>query len=149
MTKATKTPTGSPKPGTFQPGHAPLPGVGRPRKTEDHRRVDELCRAHTADAVETIVNLMATGNSAIRLAAAEALLNRGWGRAPEKLQVSGPDERPVQIESTAPLGPSPADLFRLMVEETRAKALAQREAEEAARLAGRLDPDGETDRAIH
>ena len=61
-----------------------LPGIsgnpsGRPREVGD---VLEIARDHTEEAVETLVNLMRHAKSgAARGAAAQALLDRGYGKS--------------------------------------------------------------------
>jgi len=64
--------------GRFLVGVSGNPG-GRPREVGDVR---ELARAHTEEAVETLVDLMRHAKSdAARGAAAQALLDRGYGKA--------------------------------------------------------------------
>ena len=40
----------------------------------------ELARAHTVEAIETLVAMLQAESERTRVAAAEALLSRGWGR---------------------------------------------------------------------
>jgi hypothetical protein len=73
----------------WQPGHSGNAG-GRPKASLEIRA---LARQHTAEALNMIVKIMRNGRSdAVRLAAAEAILDRGvgspsagdhrpWGRA--------------------------------------------------------------------
>ena len=64
--------------GKFAPGQSGNPG-GRPK--DDHR-VAELARSYTVEAIDTLVELMRDGkDERIRGTAAQALLDRGWGRA--------------------------------------------------------------------
>jgi hypothetical protein len=74
---------------------------GRPRAIH---RVQDLAREYTEVSILALVHIVERGKSeSARVAAASALLDRGWGRAP--LTVTGPDgER---------LLPSPGDLVRL------------------------------------
>jgi len=51
--------------------------------------------AQTA-AVHTLVDLLRACSEAVRAAAAVALLDRGWGRPPTAVMVSGPNERPIE-----------------------------------------------------
>jgi hypothetical protein len=61
----------------FLPGQSGNPS-GRPRVEGEIR---ELARARGAEAIATLVTLMRTGIDKIRLEAAQALLDRGYGRA--------------------------------------------------------------------
>ena len=63
--------------GRFRAGHSGNAG-GRPR---DEYKVAELARSYTNEAIDTLVGLMrqAKGNR-VRGTAAQALLERGWGK---------------------------------------------------------------------
>ena len=64
--------------GQFKRGFSGNPG-GRPK---DEYKVAELARSYTVEAVETLVDLMRHGkDERVRGTAAQALLNRGWGKA--------------------------------------------------------------------
>ena len=66
------------KSGQFAPGQSGNPG-GRPK---DEHRVGELARSYTLEAIETLVDLMRHGrDERVRGIAAQALLDRGWGKA--------------------------------------------------------------------
>jgi hypothetical protein len=80
------------------------------------------------------------------MAATAYMLDRGWGKAPEKLQLTGVGEAAVRIEVSNPDHPGPAELFRLMVEETRIKQRAEREAAEAALIAKVIEHDAGDER---
>jgi hypothetical protein len=65
------------KSGQFAPGTSGNPG-GRPK---DEARVAELARSYTNEAIETLVDLMRNGrDERVRGTAAQALLDRGWGK---------------------------------------------------------------------
>ena len=63
--------------GKFLKGHSGNVG-GRPR---DEQKVAELARSYTREAIETLAELMRSGNDErVRGTAAQALLDRGWGK---------------------------------------------------------------------
>jgi len=72
--------------GQFLPGKSGNPG-GRPK---DEHRVGELARLYTVEAIETLVDLMRHGkDERVRGTAAQALLDRGWGKAKVEVVSSG------------------------------------------------------------
>ena len=63
--------------GPFPKGFSGNPG-GRPR---DEEKVAELARSYTREAIETLAELMRSGNEErVRGMAAQALPDRGWGK---------------------------------------------------------------------
>jgi hypothetical protein len=63
--------------GRFAPGQSGNPG-GRPK---DEHRVAVLARSYTIEAIDTLVELMCEGtDERMRGTAAQALLDRSWGR---------------------------------------------------------------------
>lgn len=77
----------------FQPGQSGNPG-GRPKAADDVR---DLARQHTVAAVEKLVFWLASDNPKASVAAANSLLDRGWGRPVQA--VSGPDGEALQFPS--------------------------------------------------
>lgn len=75
------------KSGQFQKGQSGNPG-GRPK---EDARVKELARTHTETAINTLVSIMTGKKSpaAARVAAANALLDRGYGKPTQALEHSG------------------------------------------------------------
>lgn len=65
----------------FKKGKSGNPG-GRPKiRLADGRTLSELAKEHTEDAISVLVSLMAEGQPpSVRLSAAAAVLDRGWGR---------------------------------------------------------------------
>jgi len=62
----------------FQPGQSGNPG-GRPKALKE---VEEAARSHTAEAISTLAAICNNNDApdAARIAAATALLDRGWGK---------------------------------------------------------------------
>ena len=80
-----KKPRGKP----FQPGNSANPG-GRPRKTDEERSLEAICKEKTPEAMATILALMNGGQQErARLAAAQYIIDRGWGKAKESVELSG------------------------------------------------------------
>jgi hypothetical protein len=72
----------------FQPGQSGNPG-GRPKAL---KAVEEAARAHTGDAIETLASICKNTQApeAARVAAANALLDRAWGKPKQSLEPSDP-----------------------------------------------------------
>lgn len=90
---------------SWLPGRSGNP-AGFPRALRDVR---DAARAHTAQAVATLADIMLDRDNppAARIAAAEALLDRGWGRSPQAHLVAAMDAPQsgsiVKLMSTAEL----------------------------------------------
>src|SRR5262249_10403978 len=68
---------------------------GRPQASLEVRG---LAREHTAEALHTIIEIMRNGRSdSVKLAAAEAILDRGWGRTAQA--ITGPEGGPIDVEA--------------------------------------------------
>ena len=80
-----KKPRGKP----FAPGNSANPG-GRPKLPEDIKHVRELARMYTQSAVAALVEVLEGDSASAKVAAANALLDRGWGKPDQT--ISGPGE---------------------------------------------------------
>ncbi len=77
----------------FQPGQSGNPG-GRPK---DNAVVRDLAREHTLGAIKALADALEDENSRVRVTAAEALLDRGWGK-PAQTIGGDPDGAPVTFK---------------------------------------------------
>lgn len=71
------------------------PPVGRKK---GHNVITMLAREHTALAIECLVEIcQAADSDSARVAAAKALLDRGWGRAPLVIDIKGNAPSTLQV----------------------------------------------------
>ena len=84
LTETSAKPRGRGRP--FEKGVSGNPG-GRPK---GDATVKELARAHTVEAIETLVAMLEAESERTRVAAAEALLSRGWGTPTAHIETGPP-----------------------------------------------------------
>lgn len=75
------------------------PGAGRKpgAVSKAKRELAEMAKEHAAMALEVLVNVAKAGESdAARVSAATAILDRGYGRPFQAMQISGDPDAPVQ-----------------------------------------------------
>lgn len=94
-----KQPRGKP----FKPGQSGNPG-GRPPLPPEIKHVREMARAYTEQAIAALVEVLASDSASARVAAANALIDRGWGKSEQPITGSdgGPLEAITRIELVAP-----------------------------------------------
>lgn len=80
----------------FKKGQSGNPG-GRPAVLKDIR---DLARVHTSEALAALVAALARPGE--RVAAASALLDRGYGKPAQALELAGKDGGPIQVEDIRP-----------------------------------------------
>lgn len=77
--------TQEPRRGRFRPGESGNPG-GRPKVKGEIR---ELAQKHGPAALECLVALMKSKNQRVAVAAAQAILDRAYGRPAQAIQLDG------------------------------------------------------------
>ena len=77
--------------GGYRPGAGRPPGSPNKSTTEQTKCISELARSYTQEALETLVDVARNGRSdASRVAAANALLDRGFGK-PKPIELGESD----------------------------------------------------------
>ena len=79
----------------FVKGQSGNPG-GRPKAVmPDGRTLSEAAREHSPEALRVLVEALRDPNTA--LAAAKEILDRGFGRPAQAVEITGEDGGPVQV----------------------------------------------------
>lgn len=74
------------------------PGAGRKpgAVSKAKRELAEMAKEHAAMALQVLVNVAQSGESdAARVSAATAILDRGYGKPFQAMQITGADEGPI------------------------------------------------------
>lgn len=100
----------------FQPGKSGNPG-GRPKRSPEEKAeelaLEAACRAKTKEALATIVSLMHKADKdSVRLAAAQFVIERGWGKAVQPNVHGGPNGAPITHKITVELVKGTAPKYR-------------------------------------
>ena len=109
----------------FQKGRSGNPG-GRPKVVAE---VKELARAHTREAIETLVSIMSNPKAApaARVSAANALLDRGYGKPPQHITGEGGPSFVVRLPDVAPNAQAWLDQVKPMLTSTDVQHEVQHE----------------------
>ena len=84
----------------FQKGKSGNPG-GRPKKAPELVEIEGLARELAPEAIEKLAEWMRSDNAKASVSAANALLDRGFGKARQQIEATITDERMV-VEATQP-----------------------------------------------
>lgn len=73
--------------------------------------IRSLARSHTETAINTLVGVMnqKEAPAAARVAAANSLLDRGWGKPVQAVEHSGPDGAPIEVTRIELVAPKADD----------------------------------------
>lgn len=71
----------------FKPGQSGNPGGRSPRVGPNGETIAQLARAHTTEAVERLVRVMRGADDELALKAVQAILDRGWGKPKESVDL--------------------------------------------------------------
>lgn len=77
----------------FKKGQSGNPG-GRPKEAAF---IKELAREHTVPAIERLAFWLQSDDGRVSVAAATALLDRGWGKPAQQIEATGEGGGPVEL----------------------------------------------------
>lgn len=96
---AKRKPRGKP----FKAGESGNPG-GRPKRTAEELDLIAACKEKAPEALAVIAGIMTKGeNERNRLAAANAIIERGYGKPVQPVEASGPNGGPIETVTTVAL----------------------------------------------
>lgn len=74
--------------------------TGRPKLPPDIKHVRELARQYTDQAIQALVEVLSSDGASAKVAAANVILDRGWGKAEQP--IVGDGNTPLRFELLAP-----------------------------------------------
>lgn len=113
----------------FEKGRSGNPG-GRPKEVAEVR---ELARQKTTQAVDTLTEIMQDVNApaAARVSAANALLDRGFGRPQQGVALTGDEENPIALTRVDAPDYIRDKILKMLPSETLDELIAEMDALEA------------------
>ena len=101
---------------SFQPGQSGNPsGLPKltPEENAEQTALDQACRDKTKESLKTILRLMkSAGKDSVRLAAAEFVIERGWGKAVQPNVHGGKGGGPIEHRVVAEIVRGVAPRYR-------------------------------------
>lgn len=83
----------------FKPGQSGNPS-GRPKENAE---IKALAKSYGKDAIEKMAALLESDDEKVRLAAAQALLDRGYGKPAQAIIGGDEDDAPLKVEGVLKL----------------------------------------------
>ena len=80
----------------FEPGKSGCPG-GPGKRSDQERLVQRLAREHTVRALNRLVAIIDSENEKAAVAACNAVLDRGWGKPTQQVQLQDEAGLPIGI----------------------------------------------------
>ena len=82
----------------FQPGQSGNPG-GRPKESKEAREAKRLAGQHSARAIERLRELLDGDDPRVSVSAAQALLDRAFGKPAQPVTGGDEDDNPIQTHN--------------------------------------------------
>lgn len=94
---------GESKRGGYRPGAGRKPGSKDRATIEQKATLEELARSHTTTALDVLVQVaQASESDSARVSAANAILDRGYGKPKQAMEHTGKDGGPMETVDLTP-----------------------------------------------